>query len=110
MRKRGLPVRTQSDDPSRQTHLHRLGGECLGGSSPELFNDLLWGMRRRKLVRVGRVTQSLDAAQLSPSLQELVERLKFQRSVLSGDEVRPASRRQYSGPLRRASRNWRMGK
>jgi hypothetical protein len=37
-------------------------------------------------------------------LQELVERFEFQGSVLSGDE---AIRRQYSGRLRRASRNLR---
>src|ERR1700680_1597535 len=87
MPKRSLSVRTQSDDPSRQTYLHALGGERLGGPSLELLEDLLRCVRRGKLVRVGRVTQGLDPAQLFAALQELVERFEFQGSVLSGDEA-----------------------
>src|ERR1700730_2372444 len=78
MPKGGLSVRTQSDDPSRQTYLNAFGGERLGGPSPELLDNLPRGVRRGKLVRVGRITQGLDSAQLFAALQELVERFEFQ--------------------------------
>src|ERR1700730_485576 len=109
MRKRGLSVGTKSDDTSGHTYIDALGGQPVGGAAAELVDDLFRRVRPRKPVRVGRVSESRDSAELLASFQELVERLKFQGRSFRA--MRPsANRRQYSGQVREASRNWRMGK
>src|ERR1700692_2142217 len=84
MRKRGLSVRTKSDDPSGHTYIDALGGQRLGGAAAELVDDLFRRVRPPKPVRVGRVSESRDSAELLASFQELVERLKFQGRSFRG--------------------------
>src|ERR1700730_18135762 len=108
MRKRGLSVATKSDDPSGHTYIDALGGQPVGGAAAELVDDLFRRVRPPKPVRVGRVSESRDCAELLASFKELVERLKFQGRSFRA--IGPsANRRQYSGQLQEASRNWRTG-
>ena len=79
MRKRRLPVRPERHDAPCQAHAGMLGRKLLRRSVGELFGDLLRRVRVIESMRIRRVTQGLNFAQLFAALLKLIERFKFQR-------------------------------
>ena len=83
-----LPVRPERDDAPRHSHVHMLRSQLLGSSLAEFLGHLPGRVCPFELVRIRRVSQRLNFGQFFAALLKLVERLKFQRRVLSGS--RPA--------------------
>jgi len=83
-----LPMRPERDNASRHAHVHMLRSELFGCSLAEFLGHLPGRVCPIKLVWIRRVPERLNFGQFFAALLKLVERLKFQRRVLS--KSRPA--------------------